>query len=522
MTKTCIGRVALAALMSGGMAHAADVAPRPINKAPPPLTSSWTGFYLGLGFGYRTTRTDVSLKSESFNGVSSEADFGQTYDGTGFRASPYAGFNWQFAPRWVAGVEGDFGFANQTTTRGGISLPLVLVQAELSGADFLSVKTTWDASLRGRLGFLLTPATLAYVTGGVAWQHYEFASGCSCNLPGILLLAPAEVTASSTRAGWTIGGGIETALWGHWLARAEYRYADFGTMPFVVVRAGTLEGNPFSIVDGLEAKLRTHIATFGLAYKFGDPVTGPGSLAFASSLPAVVSWSGFYVGLGLGARAARGDLTETSLTADTTSVSLEGVASSQPFDGTAFRTSPYLGFNWQFSPQWLAGLEGDVGFGSQKTTLPGFISPAQRAFSGNDFLAVKTTWDASLRGRLGYFLTPATLVYATGGIAWQHFDIVSTCGAPECTTLSSEAFLLGGGIISGSKTKTGWTLGGGIEAALWDHWRARAEYRYADFGTSSFIVSRPSTDDDVGTVTDTFDAKLRTHMVTFGLAYQFN
>ena len=35
------------------------------------------------------------------------------------RVSPYAGFNWQIAPQWVAGIEADAGFGRQTATLSG-------------------------------------------------------------------------------------------------------------------------------------------------------------------------------------------------------------------------------------------------------------------------------------------------------------------------------------------------------------------------------------------------------------------
>jgi len=129
----------------------------------------------------------------------------------------------------------------------------------------LALKTKWDASLRGRLGYLLTPATLAYVIGGAAWQHYEVISTCgSC----LITFGPAVVANSTTRTGWTVGGGLETALWAHWLARAEYRYADFGSAPFTIARSGTVfSGASFSAAN-FDVTMRTHTVTFGLAYKF--------------------------------------------------------------------------------------------------------------------------------------------------------------------------------------------------------------------------------------------------------------
>jgi outer membrane immunogenic protein len=111
------------------------------------------------------------------------------------------------------------------------------------------------------LGFLLTPATLFYATGGVAWQHREVTSTSSSSSCGA---AAAIVTDSSTKPGWTAGGGIETRLWGPWLARAEYLYADFGTAPVSISQIF------FDVrtVDNFNVKLRTHTVNFGLAYKF--------------------------------------------------------------------------------------------------------------------------------------------------------------------------------------------------------------------------------------------------------------
>ena len=81
------------------------------------------------------------------------------------------------------------------------------------------MKTTWDASLRGRIGTLLTPATLAYATGGVAWQHFEVSSTCVSDTCASIGISPAGASNSATKPGWTVGGGLETALWHHWLAR---------------------------------------------------------------------------------------------------------------------------------------------------------------------------------------------------------------------------------------------------------------------------------------------------------------
>ena len=49
----------------------------------------------------------------------------------------------------------------------------------------------------------------------------------------------------------------------------------------------------------------------------------------------------------------------------------ELIASSLSFDGTAFRISPYIGFNWQLAPRWVTGIEGDGGFADRRPELRG-------------------------------------------------------------------------------------------------------------------------------------------------------
>jgi outer membrane immunogenic protein len=99
-----------------------------------------------------------------------------------------------------------------------------------------SVKQTWDASIRGRLGTLVTPWTLLYLTGGVAFGEISgtFAyngSLFSCSSPCSttpFATATSQAAWSDTRVGSTVGAGWETEVWAGWKARAEYRYTDFG------------------------------------------------------------------------------------------------------------------------------------------------------------------------------------------------------------------------------------------------------------------------------------------------------
>ena len=405
--------VALAAFGAGEAARAADISAAGSRNAPV-LASSWTGFYAGLGLGLRASRTDATTTSETIAGVPTNLSDGRptsnSFDGAGFRANPYVGYNWQIAPRWVAGIEGDFGFADQSAIRHFLAFSPGY--DALLPPDTLVVRSTWDGGLRARLGFLLTPATLAYAAGGLAWQHYDVTSNCVSICAGNSV-SPAVISSSTTRIGWTVGGGLESALGGNWLLRSEYRYADFGAAPFTIARATTAPAtNP--TIDHFDVAMRTHTALIGLAYKFGDSLAAeaPDRLSaapFVKAAPATMSWTGGYAGLGLGVRASRSQLTDTAAVRGI--VPLAIIADDTvPFNGTAFRANPYAGINWQFAPRWIAGLEGEAGAAGRTTTLPGF--PLGPRFGSSvdlaDGLALKTTWDASLRARV-HFLAVTTL-----------------------------------------------------------------------------------------------------------------
>lgn len=274
-----------AVLAVSGPVYAADVAPA-YKVAPTAIAApSWTGFYVGAGAGFRTSQTDVTTTSILVNGTAVPTTApGLSFNGTAPRVSPYVGFNWQIAPQWIVGLEGDYGFANNTSSVVGVGFTSINPPPNFPQTfigDSLVVRTAWDASLRARAGFLFTPSTLGYVTGGAAWQHSTLTSTCSiangflgigdCSFnsfinPTGLNVGPSVIKSSITKAGWTVGGGLETMLWGSWLARGEYRYANFGTSPFSIVR--TAIGGNGSIGTSAGVAVQTHSVTFGLAYKF--------------------------------------------------------------------------------------------------------------------------------------------------------------------------------------------------------------------------------------------------------------
>jgi opacity protein-like surface antigen len=65
--------------------------------------------------------------------------------------------------------------------------------------------------------------------------------------------------------GYSVGAGVET-MYGHWLLRAEYRFAHFpgmsDTMAFPPSTNGALNTYSYRL------SANTHIFTLGIAYKF--------------------------------------------------------------------------------------------------------------------------------------------------------------------------------------------------------------------------------------------------------------
>lgn len=270
-------------------AFAADMAPAPVYTKEPIIAPapSWTGFYLGGGIGFRSANiSEQTLSVDVINPVRSAMDpttcsftlCGTTssLDHTTFRFSPYFGYNWQFARQWLAGIEGDVGLGSKTSTINGVPLPGAGLFSEFNTPeDSFAVKTGWDASARARIGYLATPGFLVYATGGAAWQHVEATSTCGpnnllfhCNPlnAGFALLTPASVTDSATRFGYTIGGGVETMVDGHWLVRAEFRYSDFGTITNTDARTAPVPSN--DVTTSYKLRLTTETALVGVAYKF--------------------------------------------------------------------------------------------------------------------------------------------------------------------------------------------------------------------------------------------------------------
>jgi outer membrane immunogenic protein len=261
----CVLLAAVTVIGFASVASAADMPVKgPVYKTPVAISSSWTGFYVGGSVGARWADVDWDTTGGFTTGNDPDPSTrSANFDSTSFRGGLYVGYNWQFAPLWIVGVEGDIAWADNSKTIAtlpGIDGPRYGYIA--TPADSTSVREKSDASVRGRLGYLVSPALMAYATGGVSWLRIE--TQATCGVAGTSWCFPSShnETYTTTKAGWTIGGGLEWMLAPNWLARAEYRYADYGTV--------SQRFFPNSDTFSANIKVTTHTALVGLAYKFGS------------------------------------------------------------------------------------------------------------------------------------------------------------------------------------------------------------------------------------------------------------
>jgi outer membrane immunogenic protein len=110
-------------------------------------------------------------------------------------------------------------------------------------------------------------------TGGVAFTNVQASAHCGTLFPVGWCGQAANIgrtdTASLDRVGWTAGAGVEGMIAPNWLARIEYRYANYGNnMSFTMLQG------PASNIDAISGnlKLQDQSVTVGIAYKFGGPV----------------------------------------------------------------------------------------------------------------------------------------------------------------------------------------------------------------------------------------------------------
>ena len=233
----------------------------------------------------------------------------------------------------------------------------------------------------------------------------------------------------------------------------------------------------------------------------------------------VYTWSGCYVGASAGSSSGKSQhfTTAGSTLFGTTTVVPAGANITDSFDLSGFIGGGQIGCNWQWGV-WVIGVEGD---GSATNKEGQAFEPLVFANVNRAAWVSQTQerWLVTARGRLGltnfWWFGPQTLVYVTGGGAWAKIDTSEFfAGGAACAP---------GGItvncgIQGSNTRSGWTVGGGLEYALGYGWSAKGEFLYVKFDNFTTLTDGPLNRNNLVS----HDVKLEDYVWRAGLNYKFS
>ena len=258
-------------------------------KAPPPApvvaVPQWTGFYVGANLGYAFSHNDASVVGNDpvftgliagtffAGGVPTPQPFG--FDRNGATAGLTVGYNWQFAPQWLVGVEGDFNWAHLR----GSNASGHFIDFSTNGAFTVAQDVDWFSTVRARVGWLATSNLLVFATGGLAigevksttfwgtdFSGAATGSGFSvfCTAPNPACTVGAE---KSTEVGFALGAGAEYAF-GHWSLKGEYLYVNLGDHSVTAVSLTPQAGNAPASYTANFGMTDFHVVRAGLNYRF--------------------------------------------------------------------------------------------------------------------------------------------------------------------------------------------------------------------------------------------------------------
>jgi len=286
-----LGTLAAIAFALPVTAIAADLPVKVRPVAVPEVVYNWTGFYAGLNGGYSWGRdpTDLagvaSVRTRTFRGFTLPTPtlLSDTTLATAFGSTSTAnidggvfggqiGYNWQIDRTWVVGLETDIQWTGQ---RGNNQFCLTAgcpLGTFVANADY---RLQWFGTARARAGILVDPRVLLYATGGLAYGQVK--ADYSAGMVGLPL---GSVSTTTTRAGWTVGAGVEAGFWDNWTVKAEYLYVDLGS-----VSTGALGGSSTviltdtpttaittvidtSVAATSSVRMRDNIFRVGINYRF--------------------------------------------------------------------------------------------------------------------------------------------------------------------------------------------------------------------------------------------------------------
>jgi outer membrane immunogenic protein len=232
MKNVLLASVALTALVAALPAGAADLGSRPYYKAPAPAYMApvyyWTGFYVGGHIG------------GAFSSDNNFAGLATGNNGNGrFLGGAQVGADWQFAPNWVVGAQGQYSWLGGN------------VGAVFPGGFAYNNSQRGLGSVTGRVGYTWGPGLL-YVKGGYAFSdNNERVTFGGVAIPFVIN--------GDHRDGYTVGAGLEYMFAPNWSALVEYQYYNFGSSRFTA---------PGALIPFGSFTTDDHVVKAGVNYRF--------------------------------------------------------------------------------------------------------------------------------------------------------------------------------------------------------------------------------------------------------------
>ena len=257
--------------ISSAAAFAGDIAGRASTQTPAAPSYNWSGFYVGGNVGGAFQRgggtsnffqNDIAPLDDNFRS--------QSAGGDSVIGGLHAGYNWQFAARWVVGVEGDWQWIKSESSACRQTDRIDAACNDFGrGFSTVSGETRSIATVRGRFGWT-SDSVMIYGTGGFAFADVRTSLGVSCLIAGCgndNTPIATTVNSSTTKTGWAAGAGVEWMVGPNWTIRAEYLRIDLGSLSDTL----NLPANAFS-PNGVSwsRDLRYDVVRTGLSYKFNS------------------------------------------------------------------------------------------------------------------------------------------------------------------------------------------------------------------------------------------------------------
>ena len=242
--------------------------------------------------------------------------------------------------------------------------------------------------------------------------------------------------------------------------------------------------------------------------------TAPAVTAEARGVPkapaptSTYSWKGGYIGGHIGYGWGRANTSFTPLPTAAQFINL-APTTLRP-DPSGFNGGAQGGYNWQ-SGSFVGGFEADISWSRMSGTavMTPFTQNTGASFNGTLTAHQDTKWFGTLRPRVGGAFGKV-FVYGTGGLAYGHVNYSANADFRPQGTIQYPAAI--------SKTKAGWTAGGGVEVGINQHWSWKAEYLYYDLRKESFTAN-PVPANPPFQVAYTWETKA--HTFNSGINYRF-